>query len=76
METDRALSSRLCLPEHDQKTPLDRQIDETNRRYYRKSLTLLANLIDSLFDDNSPEYAFSLSSFLIELLDLCEVGVV
>lgn len=52
-------------------------MDETNRRYYRKTLTVLVNLIDTLFDESSPEYNFTtLSPFFLDLLDLCEVGVI
>jgi hypothetical protein len=29
-------------------------MDETNRRYYRKALTVLVNLIDTLFEESSP----------------------
>jgi hypothetical protein len=76
VETDRALSSRLCFAD-EQKSGLEKQMDETNRRYYRKALTVLVNLIDTLFDENSADYSFTaLAPFYVELMDLCEVGVV
>jgi hypothetical protein len=52
-------------------------MDETNRRHYRKALTVHVNLIDLLFDANSPDYNFhSLSPFFVDLLDLCQVGII
>lgn len=76
VETDRALSSRLCFAD-EQKSGLEKQMDETNRRYYRKALTVLVNLIDTLFEESSPDYSFtSLATFYVELMDLCQVGVV
>jgi hypothetical protein len=52
-------------------------MDETNRRYYRKTLTILVNLIDTLFEEGSPDYNFTaLSPFFVDLLDICEVGII
>lgn len=48
VETERALSSRMFLAE-EHKSGLEKQLDETNRRHYRKALTVLVNLIDLLF---------------------------
>ncbi len=52
-------------------------MDETNRRHYRKALTIHVNIIDLLFDPNSSEYNFNvLSPFFIDLLDVCQVGII
>lgn len=52
-------------------------MDETNRRYYRKALTVLVNLVHTLFEETSPDYNFAtLSPFFVDLLDLCQVGLI
>ncbi len=52
-------------------------MDETNRRHYRKALTIHLNLIDMLFDPNAVEYSFNtLTPFFIDLLDVCQVGII
>ena len=47
-ETDRMLSSRLSLLESSYsqtRSGFDKQMEDTNRRYYKKSFVVLANLI-------------------------------
>jgi hypothetical protein len=77
VETERALSSRLCLVDSDQKSGLEKQMDETNRKHYRKALTVHTNIINLLFDPNAADYNFTiLSPFFQDLLDLCQVGLI
>ena len=77
METDRLELSRMSLLGSTQgRSGHDRQNDDTNRRYYRKVLVVLFNLISLGFRTSQPSYdPTSLLPFLKELVDLCEVGL-
>ena len=52
-------------------------MEETNRRYHRRVLVVLFNLIALGFDSSRPAYDLqSLLPFFGELLNLIEVGVI
>ena len=54
-------------------------MDDTNRRYYKKVLLLLANLINLCLQDNltSPHYSVEqIKPFYLDFFDLAVVGVI
>ena len=57
----------------------DRQMDDTNRRYYKKVLLLLANLINLCLQETltSPHYSVDqIKPFFLDFYDLAVVGIV
>ena len=52
-------------------------MEETNRRYHRRVLVVLFNLIGLGFDHTQPHYdPKALLPFFIRMIDLIEVGVI
>lgn len=80
-ETDRLLSSRLSLLNSSYsktRSNNERQMDDTNRRYYKKVLILLANLIHICLQSviTSPQYSVDLiKPFYLDFMDLNVVGI-
>lgn len=80
--TDRMQSSRLSMLDSSysqSRSGFDKHADDTNRRYFKKVLTLLANLVQLAIQDTLDSPAYSpepLQPFFLDFLDLAEVGLV
>ena len=71
METDRLLSSRLSLLDSSYsqtRNSFDRQGDDANRRYFKKVLLLLANLLNLILKADIISHEYSVDNLRLFFL--------
>lgn len=77
-ETERMLSSRLSMRET-QTRGLERQMEETNRKHYRKVLGIHTNILHLYLQPvlTDPDYdPHPLAAHLADFIDLAQVGII